>query len=78
MKTLVNLILFVFFVTCTDFAQAFTLTYNASNKGYSNPEIAIDINQSSCPASVDLEGIVRDSVEVWNRLPSSNLKNRCW
>lgn len=43
-------------------------------KGYANPEITIMINQTSCPAEIDLSKIVKDAVEVWNRVAWSKLK----
>lgn len=55
-------------------SKAFTLTYDGRNKGYANPEITIMINQSSCPAGIDLAKIVSDAVEVWNRVSWSKLK----
>lgn len=53
--------------------NTFTLTL-PQTKGYANPEITIMINQASCPAELDLSKIVKDAVEVWNRVPWSKLK----
>ena len=55
------------------YSHAFTLTIPGA-KGYANPEIQFEINQSSCPASVNLRQLVSDSVSLWNNVSTSKLK----
>jgi hypothetical protein len=55
-------------------AHAFTLVSDPYIRGYKNPEVAIDYNQASCPAGLDLKRVLEDSVKVWNGVPTSSLK----
>lgn len=57
-------------------ASAFTLnsSTNPNLKGWDTGEIAIYVNRSNCPASVDVVGILSDAIKVWNNVASSSVK----
>ena len=55
---------------------AFTLnsSSNPGFKGWSSSEIKFQLNLSSCPAGVDVRGIIGDALAVWNNVASSKVK----
>lgn len=54
---------------------AFTLNSTSSNyRGWDSPNIQFQLNLSSCPASVDVRGIIKEALDVWNNVPTSKLK----
>lgn len=54
---------------------AFTLiSTDSSLLGWSNPEVAFYINTSNCPTSLDVVTAFKEAAEVWNGVPTSNLK----
>ncbi len=56
-------------------AYSFTLQGNSSNlKGWARGEVTFYVNTSNCPGSVDVVGLVKESLEVWNNTPTSSLK----
>lgn len=57
-------------------AWAFTLnsSHNSNLLGWNKGEIQLDINESNCPASVDVPAIIADAAAVWNNVPTSTLK----
>lgn len=59
-------------------AHSFTL--NSSNnpnlKGWANGEITLTLNDSNCPAGIDVAAIVSEAAEIWNNVPTSAVKVR--
>lgn len=57
-------------------SQAFTInsSTNSNLQGWANSEIEFLINDSSCPSSVDVQGIMAEAVEIWNNVSTSSLK----
>jgi Matrixin len=68
-------LLFILFFYMIQSASAFTLNGNDSNfKGWASGEVKFAINASSCPAGVDIQGLMEESFSVWNNISGTNLK----
>lgn len=56
----------------------FSFTLNTSSdsnlKGWPNSRMVIQLNLSNCPSSVDVRGVMTEAAEVWNNVPTSNIK----
>lgn len=67
------------FILCTFIFQnvyAFTLSSSTDPnlKGWADSTVEFLVNDDNCPAGVDVVGIIRDAVEVWNNVPTSKIK----
>lgn len=57
--------------------STFAFTLNGDNsdfKGWASGEVKFVLNTSSCPAGVDLQGLMESSFSVWNNVSGSRLK----
>lgn len=68
----------IFLVVSGISIQSYAFTLNPSNnsnfKGWPSNEVNFVINSASCPTSLNVEQIVKDSFETWNQVPTSRLK----
>lgn len=57
-------------------AQAFTLlsSTDPDMEGWANPEVTFYLNNSNCPASVNVESVISDAMNMWNGIPTSRIK----
>lgn len=57
-------------------ASAFTLnpSSNSDFKGWASNEVNFVINNASCPGSINIDQLMRESFETWNQVPTSRLK----
>lgn len=57
-------------------AYGFTLSSSTDSnlKGWADSTVEFRVNTDNCPSSVDVVGIIRDAVEVWNNVPTSKIK----
>lgn len=57
-------------------SYAFTLnsSTNPNLEGWSGGDVQLLVNTANCPANVDVVGIIKDSVAVWNNVPTSSVK----
>lgn len=60
----------------TSHAGAFTLVSSTSSnfRGWANPTIRFAFNPANCPTSVDVAGIIGDSLALWNNVATSRVK----
>jgi hypothetical protein len=54
--------------------NAFTLSNSSGVKGWANNEVTIVVNASNCPSGVDVVGLIKGAMDVWNHVPTSSLK----
>lgn len=57
-------------------SPAFTLnsSTNPNLEGWNSGDVQILVNTSNCPSNVDVVGVIRSAVEVWNNVPSSSIR----
>lgn len=57
-------------------SHAFTLnsSTNPHLQGWDDADIKLYVNTSNCPAGVDVVGVIKDAVDVWNNVPTSKIK----
>lgn len=57
-------------------AHAFTLnsSTNPNLQGWDDADIKLYVNTANCPAGVDVIGVIKDAVDVWNNVPTSKVK----
>jgi Matrixin len=55
-------------------AHSFTLSNSSNVKGWANGKVTFNINTANCPSGVDVVGIIKEAIEVWNQVPTSSLK----
>ncbi|UOF02668.1 matrixin family metalloprotease [Bdellovibrio reynosensis] len=69
-------VLGLFLLLLTPSAQAFTLmlSSNSNMYGWASSNVKLDVNTANCPAGIDVPGIISEAAEVWNNVPTSNVK----
>ncbi len=72
MKTVAFIFSWIFFQSAFAFTLASSTDPNL--KGWADSTVEFRVNDSNCPAGVDVVGIIRDAVEVWNNVPTSSIK----
>ena len=64
----------LFFLIGAFKADAFTLSNSSNVKGFAGGEVSFVVNTSNCPGSVDVVGLIKEAMKVWNQVPTSSLK----
>ncbi len=67
------IIILLFYATM---GNCFTLNSSTDPnlKGWSNSNVKIYLNPVNCPSNIDVAAIIKDAVEVWNKVPNSAIQ----
>lgn len=68
------LAIFSFFIPVFSFAFTLNSSTNPNLEGWPGGDVQLLVNTANCPANVDVVGIIKDAVSIWNNVPTSSIK----
>lgn len=71
---MVKILFYLNLITTSSFAFTLSSSTNPNLEGWAGGDVQLLVNTANCPANVDVVGIIKDSVAVWNNVPTSSVK----
>jgi hypothetical protein len=69
-----SIIFLTSFISSISFSFTLNSSTNPNLEGWSGGDVQLLVNTANCPANIDVVGIIKDSVSIWNNVPTSSIK----
>lgn len=71
---MVKILFYINLLVSSSFAFTLNSSTNPNLEGWQSSDVQLLVNTANCPANVDVVGIIKDAVSVWNNVATSSIK----
>ena len=71
---MVKILIYINLLASTSFAFTLNSSTNPNLEGWQSSDVQLLVNTANCPTNVDVVGIIKEAVSVWNNVATSSIK----
>lgn len=69
-----SILFLMYFISSVCFGFTLNSSTNPNLEGWAGGDVQLLLNTANCPANIDVVAIIKDSVAIWNNVPTSSIK----